>query len=92
LGTLGGNSTWSNGFNNVGQAVGSSSDKSGSSRAFVWTDGKIMDLNARLSNPKNWTLTVAFGITDLPTRPQNYIIGRGFFRGSGAGFVLRPNP
>jgi probable HAF family extracellular repeat protein len=92
LGTLGGNSSWSYGLNNVGQAVGSSTNKSGFGLAFIWTDGKIVDLNTRLSNPKNWTLTRAAGITDLPTRAQNYIIGNGTHRTSSVGFVLRPNP
>jgi len=49
LGTLGGNYTWANGMNNLGQIVGNSflapdGDGNVHTRAFLWQDGSMRDL------------------------------------------------
>jgi probable HAF family extracellular repeat protein len=70
LGSLGGKTGSVNGINELGQVVGSSADKDGKNRAFVWTDGTIADLNSLVSAPLTYngaavTLTSAAGINNF---------------------------
>jgi probable HAF family extracellular repeat protein len=70
LGSLGGKTGTVNGINELGQVIGSSTDKDGKSRAFVWTEGKLADLNTLVSAPLTYegaavTLTSAAGINNF---------------------------
>jgi probable HAF family extracellular repeat protein len=70
LGSLGGKTGTVNGINELGQVVGSSTDKDGKSRAFVWTEGKLADLNTLISAPLTYdgaavTLTSAAAINNF---------------------------
>ena len=70
LGSLGGKTGTVNGINELGQVVGSSTDKDGNNRAFVWTEGKIADLNSLISTPLTYngaavTLTSGAGINNF---------------------------
>jgi probable HAF family extracellular repeat protein len=63
LGRLGGISSEAMGVNSVGQVVGYSDTKRGRDAAFLWLDGKLLDLNAVSDAGKNH-LTWALDIND----------------------------
>jgi probable HAF family extracellular repeat protein len=69
LGTLGGNSSYAHGINEDGDVVGGSRTPSSpafnAGRAFLWTGGRMVDLNSVVTNlPSDVTLEVARAITD----------------------------
>jgi probable HAF family extracellular repeat protein len=70
LGSLGGKTGTANGINQFGQVVGTSADKDGKNRAFVWNAGVITDLNSLVTAPITYngaavTLTSAVGINNF---------------------------
>jgi len=77
LGTLPGDAvSWANNINSKSQAVGTSFDALGNSRAFIWQDGVMTDLNRLIPADSNFFLAEAFGINE---------------RGEIVGFGVLPN-
>lgn len=79
-------------INNRGQIIGSSekiiyipSLRGYPSRAFLWQNGKISDLNAFLPSRSGWHLERAQGIND-----RGQIVGSGTYKGKPHGFLLTP--
>ncbi len=72
-------------INNLGQVVGNSSDDD-HLRAFLWEDGKIINLNKLIPPDSGWTLLVASRIND-----KGEIIGRGYFHRTIHAFMLQPD-
>ena len=73
-------------INNLGQVVGNSSDDD-KLRAFLWQNGKIINLNKLIAPDSGWTLLVASRIND-----KGEIIGRGYFHRTIHAFMLQPDP
>jgi probable HAF family extracellular repeat protein len=88
LGTLGDEDLPSTALdiNAQGQVVGSSEDD-GKLRAFLWEEGKMIDLNKTLTPNSGWTLLVASRINN-----RGEIVGRGYFQGDIHAFILQPDP
>lgn len=85
LGTLDGlDYSEARGINSYGVIVGYASG-GGSSRAFVYRDGGMLDLNALIPRNSGWKLEVAH---DLNNRGQ--IVGEGRHRGRVRAFLLTP--
>lgn len=80
LGALSGAYSYAYDLNNHGEAVGTSA-----SRAVLWTDTGIVDLNTRISNQAGWRLEQAWSIND-----SGWIVGGGQHLGWPHGFVLIP--
>ena len=72
-------------INNLGQVVGNSSDDD-KLRAFLWENGKIINLNKLIAPDSGWTLLVASRIND-----KGEIIGRGYFHRTIHAFMLQPD-
>ncbi|MCX5683904.1 MAG: HAF repeat-containing protein [Planctomycetota bacterium] len=73
LGTLGGGiRSEALGINDSGQVVGWSATSAGSSRAFIYDNGVMQDLNAFLPADSDWTLFSALGISNT-----GWIVGYG---------------
>ena len=65
LGSLLGGSTFALGINNRGEVVGHSTDPFNiSTRAFLYSDGQMHNLNSLIPPDSGWTLVVATGIDD----------------------------
>lgn len=71
------------GMNDTGAIVGYVAYPS--SRAVLWQNGQMIDLNTFTPPGSGWTLTQAVDINN-----QGTIIGNGFLNGSPRGFVLTP--
>jgi probable HAF family extracellular repeat protein len=87
LGNLGGPAV-AYGINNAGVAVGSSSifPDNYTPHAFVWSHGRMYDLNDRLvGHHPDWVLDRAFGIND-----RGQIVGMGLYQGGPRAFLLNP--
>jgi probable HAF family extracellular repeat protein len=86
LGTLGGYS-WAYGINDWEQIVGKAHQSSGStdSRAVLWENRQIVDLNTLIDPTSGWVLEVARGINNA-----GQITGYGDFAGQTRGFLLTP--
>jgi len=80
LGVLGGGYSYAYGINESGDVVGTSD-----SRAFVWSEGVIVDLNERLADGTDWKLVRAWSINDV-----GQIAGEGVHRGQLRAFLLCP--
>lgn len=92
LGTLGGSRSSAAALNERGDVVGVSYVQSGfseASRAFLYTDGTMYDLNELIEPGSGWVLEGAGGINDA-----GQIIGAGHFGigGGTRGFLLTPVP
>jgi probable HAF family extracellular repeat protein len=86
LGTLGGDnfsSGWA--INSRGVVVGVSSKINGQSRAFLYSDGAMVDLNSLINPLAGWTLIAA---RDINNRGQ--IVGYGMLNGGYRAFLLSP--
>jgi probable HAF family extracellular repeat protein len=83
LGGLGGPYSVPYGINTAGQVVGSTRDAQNYDRAFLYSKGQMMDLNALLPSGTGFTLTVASGIND-----KGQIIASG---SNGHGYLLTPD-
>jgi probable HAF family extracellular repeat protein len=87
LGTLGGDDSTAYGINDVGQVVGFADIAGNYSRAFVYGNGTMQDLNSMISSSK-WTLTDAMAIND-----NGWIVGYGTNPdGYTHAFLLTPIP
>jgi probable HAF family extracellular repeat protein len=73
LGTLGGDTSYAFGLNNLGQVVGASSVSSGTAHAYVWSDGQMTDLGTL-----GGAWSRAFGINDA-----GQIVGRAYTANDG---------
>ncbi len=86
LGTLGGAFSVAHGINNAGQIVGGSlTDRNDAFHAFLFTEGRMYDLNQLLLDAPRWELLQAVGIND-----QGQIVGVGLLDGQDHGFLLNP--
>lgn len=72
------------GINDIGQVVGWSG-VSGNSRAFLWRDGEMMDLNTLLPPNSGWALIEAKDINNA-----GMIAGTGYRNGQLRAFLLKP--
>jgi probable HAF family extracellular repeat protein len=86
IGTLGGVTSSANGINNFGQVVGQSSDAGGNPRAFLYSDGNMLDLNSLLPAGTPWTLWSASSINDA-----GQIVGYGVGPNGIHGYLLTPD-
>jgi hypothetical protein len=57
----------------------------GRSRAFVWFNGMMFDLNELVNPDSGWTLDAAYGINDA-----GQIVGSGLWNGQATAFRLDP--
>jgi probable HAF family extracellular repeat protein len=66
LGDLGGRRTFAQDINNFGQVVGESTliNDIESRRGFLYTDGKMLNINALIDSALGWTVQTAIGIND----------------------------
>jgi probable HAF family extracellular repeat protein len=83
LGHLGSqfSSVWS--LNNSNQIVGVSTNASGQSRAFLWQNGTMIDLNSTLPAGSGWVLDAAYHINDA-----GQIVGTGLIAGQPSWYRL----
>ena len=89
LGALGGDRASALGINDAGHVVGYMSDSLQSNeRAFVYTGGRLYDLNGVADLPAGWTLRQAYDVNEL-----GQIVGWGTnAAGRHTAFVLTPVP
>ncbi len=88
LGTLDGTSSSGYGINARGQVTGESLTRSGTSRAFLYWNGRMVDLNAEIGSAATlYTLTSAQGIND-----NGQIVANGTVNATGEdiAFLLTP--
>lgn len=85
LGTLGGMVSAAYGINDNGDIVGWSTDSANQSRAFLYSNGVMVDLNTLLPAGSGWTLTHAYAINDA-----GVIVGAGILDGRMRAFRLTP--
>ena len=89
LGTLGGINSSANAINNSNVIVGHSEFNSGNQlpfiQAFIYKDGAIVNLNARIPANSGWNLTTAQSINDA-----GQIAGYGVINGQTHAFLLTP--
>jgi probable HAF family extracellular repeat protein len=76
---------WGFGINDSGVVVGQSTFQ-GTYHAFVYSGGKIQDLNTLIPKRSGWTLIEAFGINNA-----GQITGAGMHNGQEHAFVLTPH-
>ena len=85
------NGLWSEacGINNLGQIVGYSDDGARHDHAFLYENGKMLDLNNLIQANSGWTLSEANAISNT-----GYIVGHGYVNGSwqDRAFLLVPVP
>jgi probable HAF family extracellular repeat protein len=77
VGTLGGHSSEGFAINNHGQVVGESATTTGTTHAFLWQNGTIVDLNTLLPPDSGWELISARFIND-----NRRIVGFGVYLGA----------
>ena len=85
LGTLGGVESSASDINNHGQVVGWSLNASGERRAFLYTNGAMVDLNTLLEPGSGWVLLSANAINDA-----GQITGEGVVGDDVRAFLLTP--
>ncbi len=73
-------------INSHAQVVGTSEVSDSKLRAFLWQDGKMLDLNRAIHPGTGWLLMVASRIND-----RGEIAGRGYYHGAIHAFLLRPD-
>lgn len=86
LGTLGGSRSYAYGINNAGQVVGYSRITSGATRAMVYIDGTMYNLNDLIPSGSGWTLSEAWDVND-----SGQIVGDGVYNGDVRAFLLTPD-
>lgn len=72
-------------INAAGKVVGTSIDSLGNSKAVVWTNGQVQDLNTLIPSGSGWVLQTATGIND-----SGAIVGTGTLNGVQAAFFIAP--
>jgi probable HAF family extracellular repeat protein len=87
LGTLGGAQSEAYSINDAGQVVGMAQVKGDKPHAFLYADGKMIDLNGLLPPGSEWELQAA---RDINNRGQ--IVGWGLHEGVTRAFLLTPKP
>ena len=89
LGTLGGTNYFAYDINDNEQIVGGSMIPSDNlySRAFIWQNGVMKDLDTLIPQDSGWTLWTARGINN-----NGLIIGNGIHNGVSSSFLLTPVP
>ena len=86
LGTLGGAASYGYGINQAGSTVGYSwIGGDTATAAFVYRDGKMLNLNDLIGLGSGWDLQAAYGINDL-----GQIVGTGIFNGQQMAVLLNP--
>ena len=85
LGTLGGDFCAGYGINNLGNVVGHSRLTNGTHRAFLYTAGRMIDLNTVLPEGSDCHLHFASDIND-----NGWITATGTIKGRKRAFLLRP--
>ena len=85
LGTLGGGYSRAYAINDAGPVVGASLLADGRSRAFLWKDGRMLDLNRCIRSNSGWSLTEARSING-----KGEIVGAGYYQEQRRGFLLSP--
>ena len=85
LGTLSGLRSSGEGLNNSGQVVGYAETERERLYAFLYTGGRMVDLNTFLPEGSGWQLTSASDINDA-----GWITGSGTINGETHAYLLRP--
>lgn len=85
LGTLGGSFSTAYSINGNGDVVGSATDASGNHKAFLYSDGTMVDLNQLVPAGSGWILQLATSINDA-----GQIVGYGIHNGRSGAFLLTP--
>ena len=85
LGSLGGLSSTANDINDRGVIVGEAQIETGHTRAFIFRNGEMRDLNTLLPKNSGWTLERALAISE-----DGRIVGYGRLNGESRGFILEP--
>jgi probable HAF family extracellular repeat protein len=74
-------------INNRGQIVGASDSIVKRLRAFIYTDGRLQDLNSLITSGSGWELVTARAIND-----RGQIVGEGVIGGERRAYLLNPRP
>ncbi len=85
VGTLGGSCSIAYDINDLGYVVGGADTTAGIQHAFLYTSGKMQDLNDLIPAGSGWELSVATGIND-----RGQIVGNGLIGGQTHAFLLTP--
>ncbi len=86
LGTLGGTNSYGYSINIRGHVTGYSDIPGDSGQhAFLYRDGKMIDLNTLLPRSSRWTLLAGYGIND-----RGQITGYGLIKGQTHAFLMTP--
>jgi probable HAF family extracellular repeat protein len=85
VGTFSGFVSHARAKNDSGQVVGWSTNSVGDQRAFLYSDGVMVDLNGLLPPGSGWELLEATGINE-----SGQIVGNGVINGQTHGFILTP--
>jgi probable HAF family extracellular repeat protein len=87
LGDLGGGWSVGQGINSAGDVVGVSTTRDGKLHAFLFTNGRIWDLNDLIPPGSGWVLEHGSAINDA-----GQIVGNGRYMGASRSFRLDPVP
>ena len=87
LGTLAGGNSYAYGMNDSGSIVGYSwSPADDNPSAFLYSDGRMLDLNSLIAPGSGWQLLEAYGIN-----ASGDIVGSGLYDGQPTSFLLSPD-
>jgi probable HAF family extracellular repeat protein len=85
LGALAGGSSEAYSLNNRGEVVGRSAVPGNGHYAFLYREGRMLDLNDLIPTGTGWVLTDAVDINN-----SGQIVGNGYLRGAVRQFLLTP--
>ena len=86
IGAFDGGNSEAMGINASGDVVGYSFDAQINVAAFLYTGGRMIDLNTLVPPGEDWQLQIASGIND-----NGWIVGQGHHNGVSTNFILKPN-